>query len=135
MDQISTSTKNWSILLWAGALGLIFRPESGELKHFTPFLSGISLMFWIVDGSWKYIQHRMIIRRWKISEFLSGEGLEQAISSERIEEFRILDPLGRQHSAGRSKFLGFIQAMFAYVVWTFYALQIVFTLTIYLLIS
>ena len=135
LDMLSNATKNWSILLWAGSLGLVFRADGAGLRQVLPFLSAIPMMFWIVDATWKRIQIRMSSRQMKISEFLNGDDLARSMEEGRLCGIRVLDILGAQHGFGRRRIRRTLRAMFVPAVVFFYCLQIAISVAVALLLS
>ena len=90
IDATTQGTKNWAVIIWAGSLGIALGKT--ELRPYIPLTAILPLLFWYIDAQWRRIQRSFIFRIRRISEFLNGPGLAQAVSTGRLTDFTVLDP-------------------------------------------
>lgn len=94
-DKITQATKNWAIVTWAGSIALTLGQT--DLRRFIIITAVLPLIFWSIDGWWRYYQRRSIFRLRKISEFLNDARLVKSFNQQKLVEFTVLDPTGRQY--------------------------------------
>ncbi|MGD0337476.1 MAG: hypothetical protein ABSB78_01665 [Bacteroidota bacterium] len=95
MDEITQTTKNWAIVTWAGSVALALTESS--LRAYISLTAVLPLIFWYIDGHWRHLQGRSIYRMNKIHEFLNSESFQQSFVQNRLIDFKVLDPIGRQY--------------------------------------
>jgi hypothetical protein len=96
MDGITQTTKNWAIVTWAGSVALSLTESS--LRAYISLTAILPLIFWYIDAHWRYLQWRSIYRLNKIHDFLNSESLQQSFVQNKLVDFKVLDPIGRQYS-------------------------------------
>ena len=94
-DQITQTTKNWAVVTWTGSIALVL--GRAELRKYIIFTAVLPLLFWFIDAWWRLLQKRSILRQQKISEFLNDGRLSKSFKQQRLIEFTVLDPVGRQY--------------------------------------
>lgn len=97
MDTMTEKIKNWTVLIWAAAVGATITRE--ELNRYIAFTAAIPLAFWFVDGWYRRIQRRFIWRSDQISDFLNDGRLTASFEKQELVEFRLFDPAGRESKA------------------------------------
>lgn len=95
MDTFTQTTKNWAIVSWAGAIGLLLGQRG--MSQFIILTAILPIIFWFLDAQWRYLETRSIYRLRMISEFIKDEKSLQSLGKPLMEGFLILDPVGRQH--------------------------------------
>lgn len=105
MDTMTEKIKNWTVLIWAAAIGAAITRE--ELNNYIVFTAAIPLAFWFVDGWYRRIQRRFIWRTDQISDFLNDGRLTASFEKGEFVEFRLFDPAGRK-SRGDPEYQRFI---------------------------
>lgn len=90
MDEITTSIKNWAIVIWSGSIGIAIGSDS--LRPYIGFTFLIPVLFWLVDARWRKIQRSFIYRMNQIRDFLNSDEFRQCFEQKRIVSFTILDP-------------------------------------------
>lgn len=95
IDDITTKTKNWAILLWGGSLALILQNKAAH--NLIAFSAVIPLLFWVIDLRWRIALLSCTFREKKISEFLNSETFHTLFENMELGNFRILDPIGEQY--------------------------------------
>ena len=96
IDNITQTTKNWAVTLWAGSLG--FAITDPELRKYALLTAILPLIFWFIDAWWRRLQKRSIYRLQQISDFLNGDDLVKSFEKRRVIGFTLLDPAGRTHT-------------------------------------
>jgi hypothetical protein len=96
IDETTQGTKNWSVIVWAGSLGVAL--GSKELRGYVALTAVVPLLFWYVDAQWRRIQRSFIFRSRKIGDFLSGPGLADSMKERRIVGLVLLDPRATKES-------------------------------------
>jgi hypothetical protein len=95
MDEITQTTKNWTIVTWAGSITLALHEPS--LRPYIAFTSVLPLLFWYIDVHWRHLHGRSIFRMTKIYEFLNDGRLVESFKQKKMIHFTVLDPTGRQY--------------------------------------
>lgn len=90
LDEITQTTKNWSILTWGGSITIMLGDP--DLRKYIILSAVFPLLFWGIEAFWKYLQRRSSFRRMKISEFLNDERLAKSFELKKLTGFSILDP-------------------------------------------
>lgn len=99
MDEITQTTKNWAILVWGGSILLALGdPVLRDYLFFTAFLP---LLFWYIDGRWRYLQRRSGFRAQKISQFLNDGRLTASFQKGKLINFTVYDPIGSQYHVNK----------------------------------
>ncbi len=96
IDGMTQTIKNWCVGIWAGSIAISITEKHPELVYFTVLFP---LLFWFVDGWWRRIQRSFIYRSLKISEFLNSEDLLESFRRNRLVNFKVLDPKGKQYES------------------------------------
>ncbi len=91
IDDLSNNTKNWSILVWTGALAIFLKDH--QLHPYIWLTSVPPLVFMILDASWRKIQRKLFYRQREISIYLNSENFEKDFQSRKMNNFAILNPL------------------------------------------
>jgi hypothetical protein len=94
-DQITQTTKNWAVVTWTGSIALVL--GRAEIRKYIILTAVLPLLFWFIDAWWRLLQKRSILRQQKISEFLNDGRLGESFKQQRLIEFTVLDPVGRQY--------------------------------------
>ena len=94
MDDISSSHKNWAILLWGGSMMLVL--GSADLRQYTIMTIAVPILFWFADGTWAHLQARFICREKEISDFLNSDLLQQSFEQRQLVGTVLLDPTAAQ---------------------------------------
>jgi hypothetical protein len=98
MDDISKSLKEWSITVWAAALGgALVTPD---LKPYAFATAAIPILFWLVDSYHHVVQRRFIWRSLRIMDFLNDERLPQSFQEGRFVGFTVMDIASRRDRSG-----------------------------------
>jgi hypothetical protein len=97
MDEITKNVKQWSIVLWTGAVG-------GALvtPRLTPFVgatAAIPILFWVVDAWYRVMQRRFVWRSLEIMDFLNDGALEESFERGQLVKLTVLD-VGARRSRG-----------------------------------
>ena len=87
-DQITTSIKNWAVVTWTASIGLSLK-ETG-LHPYIWMTAIVSVVFWIVDGSFRRIQRTFIARIREISEYVNSATFQNAAGTGQPLDFRLL---------------------------------------------
>lgn len=120
MDNITQTTKNWSIVTWVASIGFMLGNEDAK-----PFLAATAILpitFWIIDATWRRIQQRSIYRSQQIYEFVNDGRLLTAFEKLKIENFTVLDPTGLSHKK-EEKYRSYVtlrSTLFYREVWLIY---------------
>lgn len=69
-DEKALTIKAWSVTLSMAGIGAAFTAQMPLLLLLS---SGASLLFWIIEGSWKTFQQANYYRVRKIEDFMQGE--------------------------------------------------------------
>jgi len=102
IDEITQQIKYWTII-WAGSISLIIGSSNIELRKFILFIVAIPFLFWIVDAHFRRRQRLFLYRNKKISEFINSEKLEVSFKQKKLNDFILLDPIGRQYNKNDKK--------------------------------
>lgn len=94
MDQITQTTKNWAVMVWAGGVALILGQQ--ELRMYIGLTAILPLSFWFIDATWRRLQSRAIYRSHRISEFLN-DGLSESCRRGALYNFTVFDTMGTQY--------------------------------------
>ncbi|WP_420627196.1 hypothetical protein [Candidatus Leptofilum sp.] len=97
MDEITQTTKNWAILVWGGSVLLALGDP--VLRDYLFFTALLPLLFWYIDGRWRYLQRRSSFRARKISQFLNDGRLTDSFQMGKLTNFTVYDPIGSQYDA------------------------------------
>lgn len=93
MDDITKSVKEWTVGLWAAAVGgALVTPR---LSAFVGVTAVIPLLFWLVDTWHRRVQRKFIWRSMEISDFLNGPRLHESFAEQRLVGFTVMDPKAR----------------------------------------
>jgi hypothetical protein len=92
IDGIAQGIKNWTILIWAGSLAILFDKDHAAMRRYAWATAAIPLLFWISDATWRSIQRSFIVRVRLISKFANGPALETSRAEGRFVDFVVLDP-------------------------------------------
>jgi len=95
IDGITQAVKNWAIVTWAGSI-TVFLGEV-DLRPYLLLTMVLPLLFWFSDARWRYLQKRSIVRQQKIAEFLNSEEFKESFETRSLENFYILDLVGKGH--------------------------------------
>jgi len=95
IDDITTSHRNWAVVLWAGAMGLAL--QQPVLQKYIIFTSAIPLLFWVIHMRWLYFLYAFVYREKKIAEYLNGDDFQMSFKQRKIVNFNVLDPPGITH--------------------------------------
>lgn len=106
MDTMTERIKNWTIVIWAAALGTTITTEN--LNRYIALTAVIPIVFWFVDGWYRRIQSRFIWRTIQISQFLNDERLTKSFERQELVEFKLFDPASRL-SKGNPEYESFIK--------------------------
>ena len=97
MDEITQTTKNWAILVWGGSILLVLGDP--VLRGYLFFTAVSPLLFWYIDGRWRYLQRRSSFRSKKINQFLNDGRLIDSFRTGKLINFNVYDPIGSQYRA------------------------------------
>lgn len=97
MDEITQTTKNWAILVWGGSILLVLGDPA--LRGYLFFTALSPLLFWYIDGRWRYLQRRSSFRAMKINQFLNDGRLTDSFRAGKLINFTVYDPVGSQYRA------------------------------------
>ncbi len=92
IDGIAQGIKNWTILLWAGSLAILFDKDHTELRHNAWVTAIIPILFWWSDATWRRIQRSFIFRVRLIGAFANSSDLAASQAQGRFVNFVVLDP-------------------------------------------
>lgn len=95
IDEITQTTKNWSVITWAGGIALGLGEPT--LRPYIAFTAILPMLFWYIDAHWRSLQRRSTFRIARISEFLNSEELIESYKQKKLIGFTVLDPTGRQY--------------------------------------
>lgn len=95
IDGITQTVKNWAVVTWAGSIAAALGDK--ELRQFILFTMVLPLIFWYIDGYWRYLQKRSIFRQQKISDFVNSDDFIESFRKKQLMNFVVLDPKGNQH--------------------------------------
>ena len=101
MDEITQTTKNWAILVWGGSILLVLGDPF--FRNYLFFTALLPLLFWYIDGRWRYLQRRSIYRSMKINQFLNDGRLVTAFQTGKLDSFTVYDPAGSQYRAANDQ--------------------------------
>jgi hypothetical protein len=130
MDEITQTTKNWAVLVWAG--GLAAALGSSDLRKYIMLTAVLPLVFWYTDAQWRRLQRRSTFRGAKIREFLNSPALQESFSSSKLVNFVVHDPIGSQHkgSEGYRNWVSMKKTLQYKEIAAFYGFQVAFSLII-----
>lgn len=98
MDHLAHTTKNWAVLIWAGAISLGLGKEVGNYRPVILFFTSIiPILFWLMDAHFRRLQRRSAYRMEKITDFLNSDDFIKSCQERRLINFRVLDAVGRQY--------------------------------------
>jgi len=95
LETYSQNARNFSTALWVGGITIMAGQDS--LQPYIFLISIIPLLFWFIDARWVRFTKGPIIRSREISKFINGPHLQASISSGRLEDFTVLDVMGKQY--------------------------------------
>lgn len=97
IDAMTQTTKNWSIALWAGSIGLALNDTNTEIRSLIWLTAAIPILFWIVDSWWRRIQRSFVYRSERIADFINSNALSSSLDAGRLVDFEVYDPRARQY--------------------------------------
>jgi hypothetical protein len=119
MDDISKNLKQWTITLWAGALGGAVTTE--HLKRYAFATAAIPLLFWLVDSYHHVVQRRFIWRSLRIRDFLNDERLQQSFEQGRLVGLTVMDITSRhERGSDLQRFASWRRVLFLRTLSIFY---------------
>lgn len=95
IDAMTTSHRNWAVVLWAGAIGLAL--QQPVLQKYIIFTTAIPLLFWVIHMRWLYYLNAFVYREKRIAEYLNGDDFQTSFKQRKIVNFYVLDPPGIKH--------------------------------------
>ncbi len=95
--EITQTTKNWAVAIWAGSIGLLLGQQA-NLSKYLIFTAVLPMIFWYVDAHWRHLQRKASYREMKIREFINDERLLKSFKEKKVVDFIVYDPTGRQYS-------------------------------------
>ena len=95
LDEHTRATRNWAIVTWTGSIALSLSDVT--LRQYTIFTAILPVLFWLIDARWTALLRRFLYRLDRITEFLNGSGLVESFRMQRLVDFVVLDPRGRQY--------------------------------------
>jgi hypothetical protein len=130
MDEITQTTKNWAVLVWAG--GLAAALGSSDLRKYVMLTAVLPLVFWYTDAQWRRLQRRSTFRSAKIREFLNSTDLQESFSLCKLVNFVVHDPIGTQYkgSEGYRNWVSMRKTLQFREIAAFYGFQIAFSLIV-----
>ena len=133
IDGITQATKNWSVVTWAGGVGLALSQPA--LRRFVVLTAILPMLFWFIDAVWRRLQARSIYRMRKIREFVNNDGLARSFEMGRLHGFVVLDPTGTQYkdAPDYEAFVSLRRTLEYREVATFYAVPVLVSILLQLL--
>ena len=93
-DEITKSIKEWTITVWAGAIGGALAIQ--ELRPYVLATAAIPLLFWLVDTWHRIVQRKFIWRSLVIMNFLNDGRLEESFRQRKLIDFTVMDIASRR---------------------------------------
>lgn len=94
-DGMAQTTKNWSIVTWAGALAICL--QDSELRNFIGLTLFLPMLFWYLDTQFRVLQSRTTYRARKIRDWANSEDALRSFSEAKLHNLMVLDPTGRHY--------------------------------------
>jgi hypothetical protein len=94
-DEHTRATRNWAIVTWTGSIALVL--GNADLRKYIILTAVLPALFWLIDARWTTLLRRFLYRLDNISEFLNGTGLSESFKQQRLVDFIVLDPRGKQY--------------------------------------
>lgn len=94
-DEHTRATRNWAIVIWTGSIVLAL--GDADLRKYVILTAILPVLFWLIDARWTTLLRRFLYRLDKISEFLNSVGLAESFKQQRLVDFIVLDPRGKQY--------------------------------------
>ena len=133
MDEITTSIKNWAIVLWSGSIGIAI--GSDVLRSYVGFTFLIPILFWLVDARWRKTQRGFIYRMNQIRDFLNSDDFSKSFEQQKVVNFTILDPRSKKSQKSDYKSYTSIRLVFfGSMAWLYLGLTI-FSLAIHIIVG
>ena len=98
IDEITLKIKGWTVFIWAGSFSLIISNSNVELRKYILFITIIPFLFWIIDAEFRRRQRQFLYRNKKNREFINSENLEISFRQNKMSDFILFDPKGKQYS-------------------------------------
>jgi hypothetical protein len=113
-DEHTRATRNWAIVTWAGSIAISLGNQ--DLRKYIILTAILPIVFWFVDARWTNLIRAFLYRMNKISEFLNDDRFVRSVEQQRLIDFTLLDPRGKQYkkTLEYKKSVNFLRAALKY---------------------